>query len=280
MHLPIPKGTLIPIGGKEDKQDQRKILCRIIEETGMSQPCITVITLATSVPDQVEAGYRSAFEEIGIKELSVIHYQMHGEADTTENINKVTACNVIMITGGDQLKLCSLLGGTELINIITERYYTEENFVIAGTSAGAAAMSSTMIIAGKSDSAMLKGALKFTSGLGIIDRNIFIDTHFIQRGRLGRIVQIVASNPGIIGFGLAEDTAFVHKNGVIEVIGSGSVVVIDGSSIIYSDLTEIKDNMPITVQGMTMHVMGPGRRFAIADRKLLTGNPETNPSIH
>jgi cyanophycinase len=280
MYSQSPKGTLIPIGGKEDKQDQRKILCRIIEETRISQPCVTIITLATSIPEQVEAGYRNAFEEIGVKDLGVIHYQMHGQADTLENLKKVNKCNVIMITGGDQLKLCSLLGGTKLLNLITERYYIEENFVIAGTSAGAAAMSTTMITAGRSNDAMLKGALQFTSGLGIIDRNIFIDTHFIQRGRLGRIVQIVASNPGIIGFGLAEDTAFVYKNGVIEVIGSGSVVVIDGSTIVYSDLTEVQDKMPITVQGMTMHVLGIGRKFSIVERKLLIENHEPNASIH
>lgn len=280
MHLQTPKGTLIPIGGKEDKNDQRKILCRIIEETGKTDPCVTFITLATNHSDEVALVYQKAFKDIGIKGHSIINYNMHGEADTAENLERIQACDVIMITGGDQLKLCSLLGGTKLLDNIVYRYHEDENFVLAGTSAGAAAMSTTMIVGGGSSDAMLKGTLQFTSGLGIIDRNIFIDTHFVQRGRLGRIVQLVATNPGIIGIGLAEDTGFVFKNGIIEAIGSGSVVIIDGSGIIYTDIMDIGQKTPITVQGLAMHILGPGKKFCISGKELVRDITTTSPSIH
>lgn len=278
MYLQSPKGTLIPIGGKEDKNDQRRILCRVLEETGKADPCVTFITLATNHSDEVATVYQKAFEEIGIKGHSIINYSMHGEADTNENLEKIQACDVIMITGGDQLKLCSLLGGTKLLDTIVARYHEDEHFVLAGTSAGAAAMSTTMIVGGGSCDAMLKGTLQFTSGLGIIDRNIFIDTHFVQRGRLGRIVQLVATNPGIMGIGLAEDTGFVFKNGIVEAIGSGSVIIIDGSGIVYTDVMDICDKTPITVQGLGMHVLGPGKKFCVSGKELVRDAAVLNPA--
>jgi cyanophycinase len=131
---------------------------------------------------------------------------------------------------------------------IISRYYDEPNFVVAGTSAGAAAMPNTMIVSGSSQDAMMKGALQLTNGLGLIGHAL-IDTHFTQRGRFGRIIQTIIGNPGVIGLGLGEDTGIViYKGDVMEVVGSGLVVIIDGSTINYTDLTEIGDFNPLQLK--------------------------------
>lgn len=268
MKIPKPKGILIPIGGGEDKKDNMDVLARVLEETGKKHPKICVITLATNLPEEVAADYRSAFKDLGIPEISIIYFNQRKEADSVENQKKIKQCNAVLFSGGNQLKLSSLLGGTELMNIIKERYYDEEDFVIAGTSAGAAAMSDTMIISGSSADAMIKGELELTNGLDLIN-SVFIDTHFTERGRFGRLIQTVTCNPGVLGVGLGENTAIViYRGEELEVVGSGLVVIVDGTEIEYSDLTDISNGDPITVEGLKMHVLGPGKRFLIYEKKL------------
>lgn len=269
MKLLKPKGTLIPIGGGEDKEDKKDVLARVVSETGRKKPKVCLITLATNLPKEVAQDYRNAFKTLNINTLSIIYFNTRMEADTVQNLKKVKDCHVVLFSGGDQLKLSSLLGGTKLIAKIRQRYYDEPDFVIAGTSAGAAAMSNTMIISGSSQDALIKGELELTNGLDLIN-SVFIDTHFTQRGRFGRLIQTVTCNPGILGVGLGEDTAIViHKGEELEVIGSGLVIIVDGTCIEYTDLTEISDGHPITVEGIKMHVLGPGKRFLIHDRKIL-----------
>lgn len=268
MKIRKPKGTLIPIGGREDKENRKEILKRVIEETGKKKPKVCVITVATSIPKEIAQEYKTVFKSLGIHDVFIIHFKSRSEADTSKNMEKVRNCNVLLFSGGDQLKLSSLLGGTELIARIKERYFTEPDFVIAGTSAGAAAMSDTMIISGSSNHAMIKGELELTNGLNFIN-NVFIDTHFTERGRIGRLIQTVTCNPGILGVGLGEDTAVViYKGEELEVVGSGLLIVVDGTSIEYTDLTDISNGTPITVEGLKMHVLGPGKRFLITDRKV------------
>lgn len=264
----IPKGILIPIGGGEDKEESKDVLCRIISETGKSDPHICLITLATGHPEEVAEIYQKAFKALDITTISVIHFLTRMDADSQENLQKIKDCDLVMFSGGNQLKLSSLLGGTGLLALIKERYFDEEQFVVAGTSAGAAAMSNTMIIAGKSQESLIKGSLELTNGLDLINR-VFIDTHFTQRGRIGRLIQTVTCNPGILGLGLGEDTSAVIKNGEMEVCGSGLVIIVDGRSIEYTDLTDIKDGEPITVEGIKLHVLGCGKKFIIPERRIL-----------
>ncbi|MBI2722135.1 MAG: cyanophycinase [Bacteroidetes bacterium] len=269
MRLLKPKGTLIPIGGGEDKEDKKDVLARVVSETGRKKPKVCLITLATNLPKEVAQDYRNAFKTLNINTLSIIYFNTRTEADSAQNLKKIKDCHVVLFSGGDQLKLSSLLGGTKLLAKIRQRYYDEPDFVIAGTSAGAAAMSNTMIISGSSQDALIKGELELTNGLDLIN-SVFIDTHFTQRGRFGRLIQTVTCNPGILGVGLGEDTAIViHKGEELEVIGSGLVIIVDGTCIDYTDLTEISDGHPITVEGIKMHVLGPGKRFLINDRKIV-----------
>jgi cyanophycinase len=207
---------------------------------------------------------------LGIQKISQIHYEHRPEADSEQNLQKIKKCDVVLFSGGNQLKLSSLLGGTKLMATIRARYYDEEDFVIAGTSAGAAAMSDTMIIAGSSKDALIKGQLELTNGLDLID-SVFVDTHFTERGRFGRLIQTVTCNPGVLGLGLGEDTAVViYKGDEIEVVGSGLVVIADGSAIQYTDLTSIENGQPITVEGIKMHILGPGKKFLLSQRRLAT----------
>jgi cyanophycinase len=227
-----------------------------------------VITLATNLPKEVAKDYRDAFVGLGIKKISVIHYENRPQADTAANIQKIKEADVVMFSGGNQLKLSSLLGGTELIQRIKDKYYDDPDFVIAGTSAGAAAMSDTMIISGSSQSALIKGELELTNGLDLIN-SVFIDTHFTERGRFGRLIQTVTCNPGVLGIGLGEDTAvIIYRGNEMEVVGSGLVVIADGKHISYTDLTSVSNGEPITVEGIKMHILGPGKKFLLAERRL------------
>ena len=153
---------------------------------------------------------------------------------------------------------------------IRTRYYDEARFVVAGSSAGAAAMSNTMVVAGSSEDALVKGDLHLTNGLDLIN-NVFVDTHFTERGRFGRLIQAVAYNPGVLGLGLSTDTGVViYKGEKMEVVGRGLAVVVDGTEIDYTNLTDVSDGDPLTVQGIKMHVIGPGKCFSIQKRKLMT----------
>ncbi len=268
MKIPQPKGILIPIGGGEDKKEQKVVLTRVIEETKKKHPRICVITLATNLPKEVGNDYKNAFKDLGILKVHLVHYEHRPDADSEEHLTAIKQCDAVLFSGGNQLKITNLLGGTKLMQLIKQRYYDDENFVIAGTSAGAAAMSDTMIIAGSSRDALIKGQLELTNGLDLID-SVFIDTHFTERGRFGRVIQTVTCNPGVLGVGLGEDTAVViYKGDQMEVVGSGLVVIADGSAIQYTDLTEIENGQPITVEGIKMHILGPGKKFLLSKRQL------------
>jgi cyanophycinase len=268
MKLPVPKGILVPIGGGEDKKDKRDVLSRVLAETGKKKPSVCVITVATDIPKEVGNDYKEAFKGLGVKKIDFIHFESRQKADKPVNFEKIKKSDVVLFSGGNQLKLSSLVGGTRLLDLVRQRYYDQPNFVIAGTSAGAAAMSDTMIIAGSSQDALIKGELELTNGLDFIN-SVFIDTHFTERGRFGRLVQTVTCNPGVLGVGLGEDTALViYRGDEVEVIGSGLVVIVDGHDIEYTDLTKISDGDPITVAGLRVHVLGHGKKFNISRRKV------------
>jgi cyanophycinase len=261
-----PKGTLIPIGGGEDSLP---ILKRIIKETGRHKPRICYMTIATTSPKEAAKKHKKFFKDMGMTKITIMHFNSREDADLPANLKKIKNCNAVFIGGGDQLRLSSLLGGTLLLTEMKKKYYDDPNFVICGNSAGAAAMSNTMIISGSSQDALVKGELELTNGLDLLN-NVFIDTHFTQRGRFGRLIQTLTYNPGVLGLGLSLDTGVVISNGEeLEVIGTGLVVIADGTAIKYSDLTEISNGDPITVEGIKMHILGPGKRFSISKRKLL-----------
>jgi cyanophycinase len=260
-----PKGILIPIGGGSDDD---LVMQRIIKESGKAYPFICYITLATSDEYEARNKHISFAKQFGAKNVTFIHFNHRYEADTVENISKIQKCDVVLIGGGNQLRLSSFLGGTVFLATIKKRYYYESKFIVAGTSAGAAAMSNTMIISGSSQDALIKGELQLTNGLDLLN-NVFIDTHFTDRGRFGRLMQTIACNPGVLGLGLSENTgAVIYEAEKLEVVGTGLAVIVDGTDIQYSDLTDIGDGDPLTIVGLKIHVVGPGKCFSIKSRKI------------
>ncbi len=280
----LPKGKLIAIGGAEDKgTDLEKgeifrnnlnffelgILHKITEEAGGVNAKIEIITTASTIPYEVGENYLDAFSKIGCNNIGVMHIRNRDDAINENYLKRLKICDVVMFSGGNQLRLTAIYGGTEFLKIIKERYYKENNFIIAGTSAGAMAMSNTMIYEGNATKAHLKGEVKITTGLGFMD-NVIFDSHFEKRGRFGRLAQAVAANPGCIGIGLGEDTGMMITDGnKMEAIGSGLVMIIDGHEIKHSNIADIPDGNPISVENIKVHFCQKGNGYLVNERTFL-----------
>ena len=274
------KGKLIAIGGAEDKGTDLEtgkinrnnlnfgelgILRRVVEESGGPSARIEVITTASMIPYEVGEAYLDAFGILGCTNVGLMHIRTREDAMAEHYVERVRNCDAVMFSGGNQLRLSATDGGTEFLSILKKRY-KEENFVIAGTSAGAMAMSNTMIYEGNATRAHLKGEVKITTGLGFIG-NIIIDSHFEKRGRFNRLAQAVASNPGCIGMGLGEDTGMLITEGNrMEAIGSGLVIIIDGHDIRHSNIADIPDGNPISLENLKVHFCEKGNGYLLNER--------------
>jgi cyanophycinase len=266
------KGKLIIIGGAVDKGSfsdsdldrtalqnlnffEEGILERVIEESKYKeQSQIEIVTTASKIPNEIGRGYVKAFKYLGAGKVDILHIDKREQASDPGNIDRLRQAHVLLFTGGDQLRLTSILGGTPFHDLFLERYRNKE-FIYAGTSAGAAAASNNMIYEGNSSESLLKGEVKITSGLGLIN-DVIIDTHFVQRGRMGRLFQSVVDNPKTIGIGLGEDTGLLITNGVhMEAIGSGLVILVDGREIKDTNLTQIEIGQPISICNLVVHVL-------------------------
>jgi cyanophycinase len=264
--LPAPRGTLVAIGGNEDKEFGKTVLKRVTDLPEGGTEVVEVIPTASSIPRTVAEDYTKAFGKLGIKTVSVLDIQDREAADRREYADRIRACDVAFFTGGDQLRLTSLLGGTKVAVAIKDHYW--RGGVVAGTSAGAAAMSSTMISESKPEGVMRKGSVQMTPGLGLI-KTCVIDTHFLDRGRLGRLLEIVTSNPGYIGLGVGEDTGIIIRGGErVEVIGTGVAVVVDGHHLRYTNISEIQTGEAIAVHNVVIHTMVQGHLYHLADQRL------------
>ncbi len=279
-----PKGKLIAIGGAEDKGTDLEIgeihrnnlnffelgiLRRVVEEAGGVNSRIEVITTASTIPYEVGENYLNAFGKIGCTNIGLLHIRNRQDAMNDEYIERIRHCDAVMFSGGNQLRLSVTDGGTEFLAILKKRYQEENHFLIAGTSAGAMAMSSTMIYEGNATRAHLKGEVKITTGLGFIN-SVIIDSHFEKRGRFGRLAQAVAANPGCIGIGLGEDTGMLITEGnKMEAIGSGLVVIVDGHDIMHSNIADIPEGNPISIENLKVHFCEKGNGYLIRERKYL-----------
>jgi cyanophycinase len=270
-----PKGILIPVGGAEDKGTDLElgiisrnnlnfmeigILKSIVREIDNNEARIEVITTASQIPDEVEKNYVEAFGKLGCNNVSHMKIRNREDAMQAEYLNRLKTCDAIMFSGGNQLRLTSIFGGTEFLELLHHRY-ENDRFVIAGTSAGAMAMSNTMIYQGNASNAHLKGEVKITTGLAFI-KDVIIDSHFNKRGRFPRLAQAVASNPSAIGIGLGEDTGLIIRKGCeMEAIGSGAVVIIDGRHIRHNNIADIEEGMPISIENIIVHIMEKGNMY-------------------
>jgi cyanophycinase len=279
-----PKGILIAVGGNEDKGTYPKakkqfqlnffelgILKRIIDAMGGPQARIEVITTASVIPAEVGALYLQAFEILGCTAVGVMDIREEADALKPEFLERLRQANGVMFSGGDQSRLFRIFSGTAFHRILLDRYQHEAGFVSAGTSAGAMAMSDIMIKGGSSTRALLKDSVKLDRGLAF-QKNVIFDSHFVKRGRFGRLMEAVATHPFMIGIGLGEDTGVLIREGnFIETIGSNLVIVVDGHHIRHNNASYAPPGTPLSIENLKVHVLAYGNSYDIRERKFCVG---------
>lgn len=261
------RGNLIIIGGAEDKVGEKTILkhvAGVVKERGGG---LVVLTTATEKPQEVGNNYRTVFETLGLSDIDVLNINSRDEANLDENAERIKNSGGVFFTGGDQLRITSILGGTKAYLALYEAY--SKGVVVIGTSAGASVMSNTMVVEGKDNEPARKCTLKMAPGLGFLGEAI-VDQHFGQRGRIGRLLCGVAENPYMLGIGIDEDTAIrVYPDAHFEVFGSNAVTVVDGSTIKSSNVSELEPDEILAIAGVTLHVLPNGYGFDMAKREVL-----------
>lgn len=252
-------GNLIIIGGAEDKEGRKKILKKVCSCIDKDKDILLVATIATEYPKEAANKYRKVFEELEVKNIKILDISERRDAFEEENVRLIKEASLIFFTGGDQLRITSLIGGTSVYDALKSA--CEEGVYIVGTSAGASVMSDTMIVQGDDEDSPRKCTLKMAPGLGLI-KDVIIDQHFAQRGRIGRLLTGIAQNPEVLGIGIDENTAIiVEKNGMIEVIGESAVYFIDGSKITYTNVSELKSDEILSMHNVTLHVLTENNKF-------------------
>jgi cyanophycinase len=265
-------GHVIIIGGAEDKVRDRVILSRFASLAGGRGAVIAVISTASSMGLEAGQRYRQVLGELGIERVSTIHAMSRAQANDEAAAVAVRDATGVFMTGGNQLRLSSTIGGTRLADAILERF--RHGAVVAGTSAGASAMSSHMIAFGASGATPKHRMAQIAAGLGVLP-GVIVDQHFQQRNRLGRLLSLIAQNPSLLGLGVDEDTAgVVGPDHVMEVIGRGSITVVDGARS-ETDAWEVRGHRPLMISGVVLHSLPAGYRFDLRRRERII-----TPALH
>jgi len=256
--------TLIIIGGKEDRTNNKVILAEVARRVGAGKLVVCTVAMARNT-EQLFDEYKTAFRALGVKHIYHLSVDNRGEATLDSNLRILDGATAVFFTGGDQMRITSQIGDTPIFQRIQEIY--EEGGVIAGTSAGASVMSETMLVeGGDEESPVVGGALKMAPGFGLIG-GVIIDQHFMERGRIGRLMGAVAQNPKNLGVGIDEQTAIVVERGNgFYVLGSGAVYVIDGSGVTYSNLAEETPKKTLSIYDVKLHMLSQGDRFDLLNR--------------
>lgn len=273
----FPKGKIVAIGGNEDKgtlplSDEEHlhdhvrffetgILKRIHDELHGIGTRIEVITTASHIPEEMAKAYYDGFLLLGCDNVGALHLQTKKDLAIPENLERLRKTDAVMFTGGDQRRITEVFAGSPALEILHERYWQEEKFLISGTSAGAMAMAEIMILGAAEKNVLVKGAVELGYGLGFL-KNVMIDTHFVNRRRIPRMIESLAANPTLIGVGLGEDTAVLIKDGnCLETIGSGLVVLLDGRHLKANNYSLLAPDEPLCLENMIMHVLPKGKKF-------------------
>jgi cyanophycinase len=256
------------IGGAEDKFRDKVILATFAELAGGADGHVVVISTASSLGEAATAAYRELFLGLGIGTVTGIHPEERGDADDPRTGGLLGSATGVFLTGGNQSRLTQVVAGTRLGNAIANAH--DRGIVLAGTSAGASALASHMVAFGKPGSTPKNRMVQLAAGLGIV-QGVVIDQHFEQRGRIGRLLALVAQSPSLLGIGIDEDTcAVVTADRVLQVIGRGAVTLVDGSHV-RTDAYRGKGYRPVMVSGAILHSLPSGYRFDLRGRALLTG---------
>ncbi|MES2964766.1 MAG: cyanophycinase [Bdellovibrionota bacterium] len=255
-------GCLIIIGGREDKEDQKQILNEVAKRVGKGT--LVIASLASTMPRELWADYRKIFKSLGVKSVKHLHVETHEEARSQKCADILKGASGIFFTGGDQLKITTRIGGTPVFENMLEVF--ENGGVIAGTSAGAAAMGETMLVGSENQESHKVGNWMMAPGLGLLKETI-IDQHFAQRGRIGRLLSAVSMNPGVLGIGIDEDTAIMVHDRKAEVIGANAVYVIDGYNVSYTNVTEAAADRTMSMHDVKLHILSSGESLDLETRR-------------
>lgn len=265
-HAAESRGAVVAIGGAEDKFKDRVILSRFVELAGGRDARITIVPTASSIESAGER-YKAIFLSLGVDSADVAFIAERANANDRGIVSLLEESSGIFLTGGNQMRLSAVMGGTRAMETILNR--NAQGAVVAGTSAGASILSSHMVAFGSSGASPKQRMAQMVAGFGLI-QNVIIDQHFRQRDRVGRLLMLVAGNPSLLGVGIDEDTAaIVSGDGRLEIAGRNSVTIVDGSNM-YSDIYKVKGHGSISISGAVMHVLTSGHQYDLHERRLLT----------
>jgi len=257
------RGWIVPIGGAENKENDRRILRRFVEVSGGADADIVVIPTASKM-HETGTRYEAIFRDLGAARVTVMDFDTRRDCQEPNRLQRLEEATGIFFTGGNQLRLTALLGGTPVAQLIRKR--NASGVTVGGTSAGASILSEHMIAFGDEGSSVVAGSVRLAPGLGLTNRFVF-DQHFRERDRLGRLITALAYNPFAIGIGLDEDTAvFIGPDEVLEVEGSGGVTVVDASDVSFSSADSVSEGQPVAILGLKVHVLTPGTTFDLNTR--------------
>ena len=260
------RGSLLAAGGREADPCDPSILEEFVRRCGGASACILVLTAASSHPKSKRIEYGAAFGALGVTRLTFLHHRSRGDAEASLGAPVLDEADGVFLCGGNQLKLVTTLGGTRLLERLRERY--RDGLHVAGTSAGAAALSSVMIARGRARAAPRLASIRLAPGLGLLPE-VIVDQHFSERDRLGRLMTAVLCNASMLGFGIDENTAFVvEPDDRVTVIGQGTVTVVDGSELVDTNLHDLEDDRPAAFTGLRVHGLGAGWAFDLKTRRV------------
>jgi cyanophycinase len=255
------QGTLVIVGGHEDKENECIILKEIVRLVDDGD--LVIATIASEEPEEYFDTYHSLFRQLGLDHLPELYLRDRNESFDKEKLHMLEKASGIFFTGGDQLRISSQIGDTLFEAQVREIYY--RGGVVAGTSAGASVMGETMLVKGTSSESYKIGDLHLAPGLGLIP-NVIIDQHFAERGRIGRLMGAIALNPRILGIGIDEDTAILVHDKNFTVIGTGAVYVVDGCSVSHSNIAEAEPDSVLSMFDVKLHILSSGDRFDLVHR--------------
>jgi cyanophycinase len=256
-------GKLMLVGGAEDRQGDCRILRKFVELSGKKSPRVVVMTVASGVPAEVGDEYRKAFHKVGAGHIDVVHASCREDANDAKLTKTIEAADAVFFTGGDQFRITTILGGTRADDLLHERF--ETGMALGGSSAGANMMPSAMIIGGNHDQNPRLGAIQIGPGMEFLPGAI-TDTHFSQRGRIGRLISAVAQYPHDLGIGIDEDTALVALGDYFDVIGTNAVTIVDMTTTTYSDAPRVEQGESLTLFDIKLHILADGMRFDFKNR--------------
>ena len=259
------RGQLVIVGGAEDKEGDCIILREFVRRAGGTKARIVVMTAATSLPEEVGNNYVRIFERLGVEDVRVLDTQERRDSEEPRAVEAIEQATGVYFTGGDQARIIRAIKGTPLDEVIHRRYQ-EEGLVVGGTSAGAAMMPDIMIIEGDSETNPRGDVVDMGPGMGFLP-GVVIDQHFSQRGRLGRLIAALSQQPAILGFGIDENTSIVVSDDQFEVVGEGSITVVDETTLSHSNVDEVLKDEPLAVCGARLHILPHGYKFNLKTRR-------------